>query len=390
MSRFTRRILLPACTLAALTMLSACGGGDYVAPQLASQTITFTSPGNQTFGTTPAALVATSSSGLAVSLASTTSSVCTVSGTTLALVGAGTCTVAASQAGNANYAAATAVSNTFTVAPAAQTITFTQPADQTLGTTPAALSATASSGLAVSFSSSTTGVCTVSGTTLTLVAAGPCTVSASQVGNTNYAAAVPVPRSFAVAAAPLGAELIADGSFEGAPTVAGQFAQGWRGTNGPTAGNRTNTDAHTGTWSAVLRVVDPGFGGSGLAGNSVDDGGLVPVSSAHWGKSSTLTFWAKGNASVTGNVNYSLRYLDSIGNILNPVVNTQFQGSINEATWTKITKAGVVIPANTTAVFLEMTLATGPTGVTTNPDGSVSDYGQARVLVDDVSVTVVP
>jgi hypothetical protein len=308
----------------------------------------------------------------------------------LTLASVGACTVVASQPGNTVYAAAATISQSFAVAPTAQTITFASPGNQTLGTAPAALSATASSGLAVTYTSTTMSVCTASGTTLTLVAAGPCTVIASQAGNSTYAAATPVSNTFAVAAAPAGVELIADGGFETAATVAGQFALGWRGTNGPTAGSRTNADAHTGSWSAVLRVVDPGFGGSGLAGNSVDDGGLVAVDPAYWGKSSTLTFWAKGNASVTGNVNYSLRYLDGIGNILNPVVNTSFQAGINESTWTKISKVGVVIPNGTMAVFLEMTLATGPTGVTTNPDNTVSDYGQAKVLIDDVSVIVAP
>jgi hypothetical protein len=84
----------------------------------ASQTITFTSPGNQTLGTTPAALVATSTSGLTVTLASTTPSTCSVSGTTLTLVGVGTCIIDASQAGNAVYAAATTVSRVFTIAAA--------------------------------------------------------------------------------------------------------------------------------------------------------------------------------------------------------------------------------------------------------------------------------
>jgi hypothetical protein len=41
-------------------------------------------------------------------------------------------------------------------------------------------------------------VCTVSGTTVTLVATGTCTVQATQAGNTNYAAATPVNRSFTV------------------------------------------------------------------------------------------------------------------------------------------------------------------------------------------------
>ena len=206
MNRFTRQFLLPAFAMVASVALSACGGGggDGATPQPpAAQSITFVSPGNQSFGTAPLALMATSSAGLPVSFVSTTASVCTVSGTTLTLVGAGTCTVNASQAGNLSFAAAPVVSNSFTVAAAAQTISFISPGNQTLGTAPAALMATATSGLAVSFESTTAGVCTVSGTALTLVSAGTCTISASQAGNGNYAAAPVVTNSFTVAAAPL-------------------------------------------------------------------------------------------------------------------------------------------------------------------------------------------
>ena len=80
----------------------------------------------------------------------------------------------------------------------------------------------------------------------------------------------------------------ADGSFESGASVNGQFAAGWRGTNGPTPGNRTTEEARTGQYSAVLRVVDPGFGGSGLAQNSVDDGGLLALDSSNWGTSPSL------------------------------------------------------------------------------------------------------
>ncbi len=80
--------------------------------------------------------------------------------------------------------------------PKTQTITFSQPTAQLVGDT-LSLSATASSGLAVSFSASTPQVCTLSGSTLTFVAAGTCSITASQAGNSAYAAAS-VTRSIAV------------------------------------------------------------------------------------------------------------------------------------------------------------------------------------------------
>lgn len=51
------------------------------------------------------------------------------------------------------------------------------------------VSATASSGLAVSFGSTTPFICTVSGGTVTGVAAGTCTIAAIQAGNAKYNAA---------------------------------------------------------------------------------------------------------------------------------------------------------------------------------------------------------
>jgi hypothetical protein len=170
------------------------------AGSLQPQTITFNTPATQTVGT-PLTLSATASSGLPVGFASQTTSVCTVSSsastfiTTFATTGV--CTIQASQAGNGTWAAATPVSRSFTVNAEPQTITFNAPATQTVGT-PLTLSATASSGLAVSFSSQTTSVCTVSGTKATFVAAGTCTIQASQAGNSTWAAATPVSRSFTV------------------------------------------------------------------------------------------------------------------------------------------------------------------------------------------------
>ncbi len=165
---------------------------------LAAQTITFGMLSNQVYGTAPFAVNATASSGLAVSFASTTASVCTVSGNTVTLVMGGMCTIQATQAGNTSYAAAIPVSQSFTVTPEAQTISFGALPNQVYGTAPFAVSATASSGLAVSFASTTASVCTVSGNTVTLVMGGMCTIQATQAGNASYAAANPVSQSFTV------------------------------------------------------------------------------------------------------------------------------------------------------------------------------------------------
>jgi ABC-type tungstate transport system permease subunit len=87
------------------------------------------------------------------------------------------------------------VSQSFQVTKESQTITFGALSNQPYGTA-VTISATASSGLTVVFYSLTPHVCTVSGTTVTLVAVGTCTIEATQAGNADYAAASPVIESF--------------------------------------------------------------------------------------------------------------------------------------------------------------------------------------------------
>ena len=184
----------------------ANGAGAGSGTALVAQTITFTSPGDQTLGTTPPALSASASSALPVTISSTTPAVCTVSGTTLTLVAAGACSLSADQKGDATYNAAPSVVVKLTVASAsgavlpAQTITFASPGAQTVGTG-VTLTATSSSGLTVTLASTTAAVCTLSGNALTPVAAGDCTVTANQAGNSSFAAAATVTRTFAVTSA---------------------------------------------------------------------------------------------------------------------------------------------------------------------------------------------
>ncbi|MEQ8416539.1 MAG: Ig-like domain-containing protein, partial [Imperialibacter sp.] len=79
-----------------------------------------------------------------------------------------------------------------------QTITFNALPAKAMGDAPFALTATASSGLPVSYTSSNTGVATVSGNTVTLVAPGTSTITASQAGNGTFAPASNVPQSLTV------------------------------------------------------------------------------------------------------------------------------------------------------------------------------------------------
>jgi sugar lactone lactonase YvrE len=82
-----------------------------------------------------------------------------------------------------------------------QTITFPAISNVTFGVAPFTIGATASSGLAVSFTSTKLAVCTVSGSTVTIVGAGTCSITANQPGNATYSAAPAVSRSFTVSQA---------------------------------------------------------------------------------------------------------------------------------------------------------------------------------------------
>lgn len=151
----------------------------------------------------PVTLAASASSGLPVTFTSATPAVCTVSGATVTTLAPGNCSITATQGGSASYAAAPGVTRLFGVAAGhqPQKITFWPPPDTRVGH-PIVLTASSSSGLAVAFSSGTPAVCTVSGATVTTVAAGTCSITASQGGSTTYMAALDAARSFRVNPAP--------------------------------------------------------------------------------------------------------------------------------------------------------------------------------------------
>jgi Fibronectin type III domain len=147
---------------------------------------------------------ATASSGLPVSFQSGTPGVCTVAHGTDGVTtrAPGTCTITASQAGDSAWLPATPVTRSLLVSPVApvrktQTISFRKPHRYRAGQH-FAVSASATSGLQVFFHSGTQAVCTVAGSTVTAVAPGRCTITASQPGNKDWLAASPVTRSFRV------------------------------------------------------------------------------------------------------------------------------------------------------------------------------------------------
>ena len=175
--------LLPATAMASLT----------------PQTITFNPLADRRLDASPFDLSATADSGLDVVFTSDTTSVCTVGGVSVTLHTIGLCTIDADQPGDSTYSPAATVPQSFTVTEGNQSITFGALLGRRLDETPFTVSATASSALLVVFTSETIPVCTVAGTSVTLHAAGLCTIDADQSGDSDWTPAATVPQSFTVA-----------------------------------------------------------------------------------------------------------------------------------------------------------------------------------------------
>jgi len=326
------------CTIAA----DQAGNGNYNAAPTVTQNITVTK-GSQTIGTltfTPSTLAnggttsvsATSTSGLAVAFTSLTPGVCSVSGNTVTGAASGTCTIAADQAGNANYNAAAEVTQNIVIAKGNQTIgtiTF-MPATLVVGATTSA-SATASSGLAVTFASQTPGVCTVSGSTVSGVAAGTCTIAADQGGSSNYNAAAEVTQSIpvgmgsqiigtitftpgtlssggtttAIASASSGLAVTFSSQTTGVCTVAGNtvtaLASGTCTIAADQAGNSNYSAATEVTQNIIISKANQTIGGVTFTPPALTSGGTATVSAtATSGLPVTFTSQTPGTCTVSG------------------------------------------------------------------------------------------
>jgi hypothetical protein len=103
----------------------------------------------------------------------TTPAVCIASGFYVQIVGGGTCTLTYQSAANTSYLASDLYKVSFEV---------TLPPTSDISTKTLALAATASSGASVTYSTTSSDVCSITGSTLNLLKAGNCVVTASQAG----------------------------------------------------------------------------------------------------------------------------------------------------------------------------------------------------------------
>ena len=120
---------------------------------------------------------------------SATPTVCFGTGFFVRIVSGGTCTLTYQTKETPTHLASDLYKVSFEVVRDQQTITFTLPAKANIATKTLPLSATPSSGAAVTYESPSTGICAVSGSTLSLLKNGNCVVVATQVGTATLAPA---------------------------------------------------------------------------------------------------------------------------------------------------------------------------------------------------------
>jgi hypothetical protein len=136
--------------------------------------------------------------GLAITYTSSNLAVATVSGNTVDVIGYGVATIRASQDGNGSYNPASFVEQDLTVTKVPQTISFGTLSDKLLSLGTFDLNATASSSLPITYVISNTNIATVSSSTVSLLAGGTTTVTATQLGDSTYAAATAVLQNLTV------------------------------------------------------------------------------------------------------------------------------------------------------------------------------------------------
>ena len=117
----------------------------------------------------------------------TTPTVCIASGFYVQIVGGGTCTLTYQSEANTSYLASDLYKVSFEVTRDPQTITFAPATTADIATKSLTLTATASSGGTVTFTSTSPENCTVAGSTLNLLKAGNCLVTATQAGTSTLA-----------------------------------------------------------------------------------------------------------------------------------------------------------------------------------------------------------
>ena len=317
------------------------------------------------------------------------------------------------------------ISDGIQISQASQSISFAAITSRPLSEGSMVLEATASSGLAVTYVV-TSGPATLSGNTLTFTAVGEVTVTASQNGNTDYAAAEPVSQTFCVSpnkpvisieggAAPTeGATLVSSSStgnqwYRDGAVIAGAVDQNFTTQLNGLYTVKVSQGGCTSLSSDGIQIgkINQHISFGGISAKSLSDGTLSLSATASSGltvvyavtsgpatvSGSTLTFTGAGSVTVTasqnGNADYTVAEPVSQTFCVNPdkpVVSVRNGGAAevgatlvsSSSTGNQWYKNGAIIAAATGSTFL--TTETGTYTVKVTVDGCSSPLSTGLVV----------
>jgi len=158
------------------------------------------------------------------SVVSTTTSICTVSGNTVSFVGVGTCTLQASATSTTDDVAVTGSAQSFTVGQTTPSININNLPSTPLyqGSFTAAYTYSGTGAPMESVTSSTTSVCTASGSIVSFVGVGTCTLQAHATSTTDDVAVTGSAQSITVIAYDVGTVALSIGGTQVASTSYGE------------------------------------------------------------------------------------------------------------------------------------------------------------------------
>jgi len=120
---------------------------------------------------------------------SITPEICDVNVYSLKIVSGGKCLLTYQSQGNSEFMKSDLYTQSVNIDRNLQAITFMLPSTANVSTRSIALAATASGGGAITYSTASTGICSITGSTLNLLRNGNCTVTATQAGTSTLAPA---------------------------------------------------------------------------------------------------------------------------------------------------------------------------------------------------------
>jgi hypothetical protein len=136
-----------------------------------------------------------------------------------------------------------------------QTITFNTLSGKIYGDDPFTLLASTTSGLSINYQSDNTAVATISGNTLIIVGAGTAKITASQSGNSSYAAATSIVQSLTVSKAP---QTITFGALTNKTYGDAQFLLSATATSGLNVSYQSNNTAVATVSNNIITIVGAG------------------------------------------------------------------------------------------------------------------------------------